>query len=69
MRLLLLCLTLWRSHAQRAELCLRAEAIKNGVIDQAQGLKGVHLNIGSGLYDDRFLRRRNDETDAVYRNQ
>ena len=29
---------------------------RNKSLEQHQGLQGVHLHIGSGLYDDRFLR-------------
>lgn len=31
---------------------------RNGTIPQDRGLEGVHLHIGSGIYDKRFLRRR-----------
>lgn len=54
-QLLLLYLSprLW---AQRAYLCDRIQAVKNGTVKQDWALEGIHLHIGSGIYDTRFLR-------------
>lgn len=45
-----------RLWAQRAYLCDRIQAVKNGTVKQDWALEGIHLHIGSGIYDTRFLR-------------
>jgi len=55
-RELLLLLCSYRLLAQRAYLCDRVHAITNGSISVDRGLQGIHLHIGSGIYDTRFLR-------------
>ncbi|CAJ1389273.1 unnamed protein product [Effrenium voratum] len=42
--------------AQRAYLCDRVDAVKNGSLTQADALTGIHLSIGTGVWDERFLR-------------
>ena len=48
--------TLRQLTAERAYLCDRIALIENKSLEQHEGLQGVHLHIGSGLYDERFLR-------------
>ena len=49
-------------HGSRTFLCDNADRIRNGTLPQKDGLRDLHIEVGTGIWDERFLAL--DETGA-----
>ncbi|CAE7508392.1 GRID1 [Symbiodinium sp. CCMP2456] len=51
-------------HGSRTFLCDNADRIRNGTLAQEDGLRDMHIEVGTGIWDERFLAL--DETTGAY---
>ena len=43
------------SHGSRVFLCDRIDPIRNGTLPREYALQGIHIQVGTGIWDERFL--------------
>ena len=51
-------------HGSRTFLCDNVDRIRNGTLPQEDGLRDMHIEVGTGIWDERFLAL--DETTGAY---